>query len=101
MVETKTKFSWFQKVVLAYFTILFLLQGYMMGGGIASAIGYAFGGIVVIFLPMWLFNKFVVPKIKVNNKILIKSWLIIRIILTLLMLLWVFLFVAGPFWIGG
>jgi hypothetical protein len=91
----KIKFSWFQKVVLAFFVFISFLQGYITGGDVFYAFGYASGVGIIIFFLMWLFNKFFALKLKTENKVLIKSWQIIRIILTVMMILWIILFLSG------
>src|SRR3989344_9251958 len=98
----KIKLNWFQKVVLAFFIFISFLQGFIKGdftydtyGTIAYSFGYALGVGSIILLLIWMFNKFIALKLKTENKALIKTWQIIRIILTVLMLLWILLFVVG------
>ena len=91
----KIQLSWFQKIVLVYIVAIFFLQGYIAGSDIFYTFGYAFGIGIIIFLLMWLFNKYAFSKIKIKNEVLIKSWLIIRFILAALIFLEVLLFVAS------
>ena len=91
----KIKLSWFQKVVLAYFVVIGFVSGYIQYADIASSIGYSVGLGIVILVPMLLFNKYVVPILKIKNKALIKGWFVVKIIITALVILWVILFVAG------
>lgn len=91
----KTKLSWFQKVVLIFFTISSFIQEFIQLGDVFYALGYAIGFVAFIFLLMWLFNKFVIPKIKVTNKTILTGWQVIRIVVTVLIIIWVIILVVG------
>lgn len=91
----KTKLSWFQYLILAHFMLFNLLKEYSVNREWTGSLGYAMGSGLFIFLIIWLFNKYAVPKIKIKNKVIIKSWLIIRVIITLYIIYLWFLLIAG------
>ena len=86
------KISWFQKGVLVFFIVIFSIIGYRethfkTTHNFVDIIIYVFVRVIFIFLLMLLLNKFIVPHIK--NKVLIRIWFIIKIILIVLVILWI------------
>ena len=106
MKEQKRKLSWFQKVILSYITLLGFLSGLAREmssgsgidiGSILAGLGDASATALIVYFFMWLFNKYLAPKINIKSKNLKKSWKIIQIIITCLIILWLILFLFGPF----
>ena len=80
MKEQKRKLSWFQKVILWYFVLLGFLSHLTpsladgdLYGGIAEGLGTGSSLLLITYFFMWLYNKYINPKINVKNKNLKKS----------------------------
>ena len=106
MKEQKTKLSWFQKVILGYIVLVGFLYRFIpalsegdLYGGIAEGLGSGFAFLLVTNILMWLYNKFIKPKINVQSNFLKKSWKVIRIIIVCLIILWLVIFFFGAFFI--
>ena len=97
MKEQKRKLSWFQKVILGYIVLLGFLSSLAREGSIAGELGGALGIALIVYFFMWLFNKHLVQRINIKNKLLKKSWFVIQIIVVCLIALWLILFFFGPF----
>ena len=97
--QTK-KFSWFQILILIYLTFVFFSVSFLnlLRSHKINAISlYSFSALVLgpilfilifILVSMGLFNKYLAPKIQVKNENLKKSWRIIKIVITCLIILW-------------
>lgn len=107
MAKKKTnvrKLSWFQYVILFYMSFLGvastvhndILNGFS-SGGIAGMLGTFVGFLAIYYLIMYAYNRFVHPKIQVKNENLIKTWQIIRILITSLIGLWFIIGILGLF----
>lgn len=88
-------FTWFQWTLLGFWALLNFIKSSIGGAGVPGSLGQATGASFVVIIFMWLYNKFIRPKINVTNKYLIKIWGYIRIAVTGLIILWIFLFVYG------
>ena len=104
MKEQKRKLSWFQKVILSYITLLGFLYGLTkpmlegdLFGGVGEGIGSGLALLLITNIFMWLYNKFISPKINIESKTLKKSWRVIQIIVVCLIGLWLILFFFGMF----
>ena len=102
------KFSRFQKLILIYLTFVFFSVSFLnllRSHKINTISLYSFSALVLgptlfilifILVPMGLFNKYLAPKIQVKNENLKKSWRIIKIVITCLIILWfILLFIAA------
>ena len=98
------KFTWFQKLIFGYLIVLSYLMGLSQNHSVgypiietnwAGLIGYMLGMALVIYLFMWIYNKFISPRINIKNKIFKKSWIVIKIIVTCLIGIWFILFAYG------
>lgn len=89
------KYSWFQIVLLIYFVILFFFNRLHSTLDIAGSLGYALGIIFWLFLLMFLYNKFLRPKINIKNKTLKIIWLVIKILCTVYIMFWIFVMARG------
>ena len=103
MKEQTRKLSWFQKVILGYIVLLGFLSRLTpalsegdLYGGIAEGLGSGFAFLSITYFFMWLYNKYIAPRINVTNKTLKKSWLVIQIITVCLIAFWLILFIFGP-----
>ena len=108
MKEQKRKLSWFQKILLSYITLLGFLSSLAReissGSGIDSgSIAGGFGGAsaiaLIAYLFMWLFNKYLIPRINIKSENLKKSWKVIRIIIVCLIAFWLVIFFFGIFFV--
>ena len=106
MKEQKKKLSWFQKVILSYVTLLGFLSGLAREissgskidiGSILAGLGDASATALIVYFFMWLFNKYLAPKINIKSKTLKKSWKVIQIIVVCLIGLWLIVFFFGMF----
>ena len=102
MKEQKRKLSWFQKVILGYIVFLGFASTFAISlsegdifGGIAGGLGSGSAFLLITYFFMWLYNKYINPKINVQSKTLKKSWLVIQIIVVCLISLCLILFFFG------
>ncbi len=96
------KLSWFQKVILFYISFLMLASNIhqdiikgVSSGGIFGMLGSFLAYVAFFYLIMYLYNRFIHPKINVKSKNLLLSWQIIRYIITSLIVLWFLIAVFG------
>ena len=106
MAKEKIKLTWFQKVILWYLVLVGFLYSLIpaisegdLFGGIGAGLGSGFAFLLITNLFMWLYNKYILPKINVQNKILKKSWKIIQIVTICLIILWLLLFFFSLFFV--
>jgi hypothetical protein len=83
------KLSWFQYVILGYVMIIYFLKTNIETKLFSFSLGSAIGTGLVIFLLMWLFNKFIAPHIKIKNNLLIKGWFVTKILISISIILWI------------
>src|SRR3989338_4875239 len=102
MKEQKRKLSLFQKVILWYIVLLVFLSRLIpslavddLYGGIVEGLGSGSSSLLITYFFMWLYNRYINPKINVQSKNLKKSWYVIRIIVICLIVLWLILFLFG------
>ena len=89
------KFSWFQILILVYIIFIFFLTSSRFIGINTISVLSSLVSTFFIFILMSLFNKYLAPKIHVNEN-LKKSWRIIKIIIVCLIILWfISLFIAA------
>lgn len=96
------RFSWFQKLILGYLVFIGFLNGLLAGMSFDSIVDRLLTGLddafvilAIGYLLMWLYNKYIAPRINVTNKTLKKSWLVIQIIVVCLIAFWLILFFFG------
>ena len=106
----KLKLSRFQKVIFYFFIVLLFLGGlykYMIieggdvstprlkGFAIESGLTPAIISALILYFLMWIYNRFIRHRIKIKNKVLIKTWSVIRIIIICLIVLWFIITLIG------
>jgi len=92
------RINWFQWLVIAYFSLVNTISSAIrtqinLSDNFPVMLGTILGSITFMLIPISIYNYFIRKHIIVKNKILIAIWLYIRIILTILMAIWVLMFV--------
>ena len=98
------KMSWFQVLIAFFFGFSSVMgrnaqagygYGEILQSDFVGIIAETFGAMMAILLFMWIYNRFVHPRIKVKSILLKKIWFIIRIVIIVFIVAFLFLFVFG------